>query len=276
MLKIPQIKNIKLLLLAFIISSLIKSSNCLGLVTVEWNVDGWSKWFFGIYFCFMLLALILIILGAVTENKILTFTAGWRLIIFGFGASATWLIASEMNNAYRGLNGRWLTFFYDRMYTGFWGHEQYLKIFNPVKSNNGEGNEYPGFEHYFNKYLFELIIALVCRGIAAVPKAMFTILGRGIFTAISFRLWIGFFWWWKQSYYIGLWNERYGKQYKRSTFGHILGWIFAWIGMLLVLENLAYLFMSAAQAGKKEDRSKNYQQTSKKEDGEKPKPSNFF
>lgn len=260
-----------------ILATVTDYSKSLGIIDLKGNVDGWSKWIFGIYFAFMILGLILLILAAFTNNKPINGLAAWRIVVFGMGASTLWLIGSEMNNSYRGLNGRWLSWFYDRMHPEYWGLSIQIKIFNPVKNENGI--EYPGYFHYFNRFIFEFCITLIARILAFVGTPMFTMLGHGIVTWFSGKLLLGFIWWWKQNYYIGLNNDQLNTGFSRKPFGYIMGWIFAVLAALIVLENVAMMFVSAKAAIMPDlggDRKKAYQETGKDENGKQKSKELFF
>lgn len=279
MLKITTGIRNSFLLIMLIFATLIDSSKSLGLVLVEWNVDSWSKWIFGIFFAFIIIAFILMVVAAVTNNKPINGLAAWRLIVFGMGASSVWLIGSQLNNSYRGLNGRWLRIFWNRMHIGIFGNTGSggggIKIFNEVK--NDAGLAFPFYWHYLNRYLVELLLALIGKGLFFVGTPMMKMLSAAIVTSLSGRLSLGFVQWWKQNYYIGIQNGN-GGTFDRATAGHAFGWVFAAIGLLLSLENIAMMFITAKASIMPDlgDRKKNYKETSKNEKGGQISNSNIF
>lgn len=270
----PNLKN--LLLVVTIFATLFDNSKALGMADVEWNVAGWSKAIWGICFGFSFVAFLLLIAGSFLMNKPINFMAGWRMSVFFMGAATPWLIGSElpqifhsqgMNNAYRGLNSEWFRYLYDRFFDTWWGGNKTIYIFNAVKNDGGNGAEFPGYEHFINKVFFEILLALVGRGLAFTGKPMFTMLSFSLNSVFALRFIVAFAWWWKQHVVIGKFND-IGENYSKK-FSHIFGWMIAVVMFLLALETIVMTFVTAAQAKNGGgDRSKSYQETARNEDGQ--------
>lgn len=280
----PQIKNALVLLTIF--ATLFDNSKALGMADVEWNVAGWSKALWGIAFGVTFVAFLLMLAGSFLQNKPINFMAGWRIAVFFMGAATPWLIGSELpqifhsqglNNSYRGLNSEWFRYLYDRFYDSWWGGNKTLYIFAAVKNDGGEGEEFPGYEHFINKLFFEILLALVGRGLAFTGRPMFTMLSFTFNSIFALRFIVGFAWFWKQHVVIGKFNE-IGEDYKKK-FSHIFAWMIAVVMFLIALETVIMTFVTAAQAksaGDGNNRQKTYQETGRNEDGQQQQQGKFF
>lgn len=241
----------------------VKESLSLSLTILDFDIDTFSKWIFGIFFTIILIAWLFTLAGALTLNKNLNYLGTWRIVIFGLSASIPWLIGFEFNNSYRGSLGRWFKFYYEMTVNGYWGLSSEIPIFQPVKDQKNGGQEFSMYQNYVNLLLLQIIFACICRTLAFFGTEKIQLLSRCVMTGFSVQFLHRFIWFCKQHYLIGKENES-GKGYNRATVGHVFGWIFGLLGFTLVLENTVVMFQKAFEAKNwKKGRKSAYSQASR-------------
>lgn len=246
--------------LSSLITLLLLTQDCytLGLATADFS--GFAKVIFGIVFALMLIAMVLVAVGAMLKNKPMNFLSAWRFVVFCLGASTAWVVGSNLNNGYRRIGTGFLGIWYNRMYDSWWGYSNYLSMFKPIMNDGGD--EYPGHKNFFNAVFFEILILLAGRGMMVVNRQLRN-LGQGLILCVSLRLWVAAFWWFKQESVIASRQEA-GETWNRKKFSQWMAWFFSIVCLLLVLEQAATLFMEALKLKNLEggeNRKAAYQQT---------------
>lgn len=223
-----------------IFAMLTQNANCLAVV--KWDMITLSKIIFGFFSILMILAFLLLFVGIFTNNKPFDFYASWRILVFGFAASATLLVGSDLNNGHRGLNTHFYLVWYNRMHDSLFGAKTEVEIFKSVK-NVDTGSMFVGYVNFFNKVFFEVLMIVICRILGFGPKAMKN-LSQVVTLGLGIKVWVAGFWWFKQEANISEANSN-GEKWERPTFDNLMGWVFSILAMLIVLEQAVRLFFGS-------------------------------
>lgn len=260
------------LLMLFIL--MVQNCYTISVVKPTFKIKEFSKLFWDIISGICLFAGLLALVGIFIKNKPLNFFGAWKFVVFIFAGSTCYRIGKEHINGFRGMNEGLFTFWYNRTIESLFGAEYNIMLFKSVQDEMSL--EYSNWRNFYNTTLIDTSIFIIFR-IIGFGKSKW-MKNLAIFGPLTYgiRTWSRAYQWWKQDMDV-MRDNKLGNTYERKSLTHTITWILWSIMIIILIEAIIKLFISAVGIikgpKKKNGRRAAYTETGKDENNPKPKMS---